>query len=228
MKFTRDEKSIRSNTFSGGSIKTTGLHKGFITKAYVRNSKSSEAIALHLDFLSEKGESGQIDLWHTKANGEPMERSVATIQGLMSLLDINDLREKNNDLIEQWNKTTKQIEQVRMTSYPQLLNQPIGTIWQVEEYIKQVEESDGVWINSNPIELKERAVFIAFCDPESKQTAIELLDDAEAQDIDKMLKRMDPVKRVNLPKAQLQQAKDTASTKKANDPDFDFNDSIPF
>jgi flagellin-specific chaperone FliS len=214
--FTRNEKAIRT-VYNAGSIKTTGFHKGFFTKAILRKSKSSDAEAIELSFLSTKGESGTITIWYQSAKGEELARGMSTIQGLMALLEIENLKEKKNDLVEVFNWDSKQVESVRMTTFPDLLNKPIGTVWQVEEYIKQVKQDDGSYANSNPIELKERAVFQTFCDAETKQTAIEILDDTEAQDIDKMLDRMEPVKRVNLPKAQLSQAKDTASTKRAEE-----------
>ena len=224
MQFTKNEASIRT-TYNAGSIKNTGYHKGLFTKAYLRKSKSSDAEAIHLDFLSDKGQSGQIDIWYQRANGETMERGESAIQGLMAILEIDDLKEKKNDLVEQYNWDTRQVEQVRMTTYPQLLNKQIGTVWQVEEYLKQAKQDDGTYANAIPLEIKERAVFITFCDPETDQTAIEKLDDTPATDIDKMLDRMEPVKRVNLPKAQVQQAKDTASAKRADE----WEDStIPF
>jgi hypothetical protein len=106
-----------------------------------------------------------------------------------------------------------------------LLSNANDTRRHAEEYLKQARQDDGTYANANPIEIKERAVFITFADAETHQTAIEKLDDHPAEEIARMLDNLLDIKRVNLPKAQLSQAKDTSQTKKADD---GFDMDIPF
>jgi hypothetical protein len=225
--FTANKTDAQNESFSSGAIKT-GFHAGVITKAYERLSKSSSAKALHLDFMSFTGGFGSIDLWHmsglgvqTDKNGKPLP-AIAQINQLMALLGIESLTPNPNGKVEVYDWDSKSTVERRMTTYPQLVNKTIGTVWQTEEYKKQ-EEKDGKWVDASTLEIKERAVWLKFCDSQTRQSAGEFINGSEAKLIDQFLIGLDDVKRVKLSPAQVAKAADTDVVKKASN-DFEFND----
>jgi hypothetical protein len=226
--FTLDKTHTQNESFSSGAIKT-GFHAGVITKAYERLSKSSSARALHLDFMSFTGGFGSIDLWHTSGlgvqtdkNGKPLP-AIAQINQLMALLGIESLTPNPNGKVEVYDWDSKTTVERRMTTYPQLVNKTIGTVWQTEEYKKQVDNGDGKWVDASPLEIKERAVWLKFCDSQTRQSAGEFINGSEAKLIDQFLVGLDEVKRVKLSPAQTAKAADTDTVKKAPNY-FEFND----
>jgi hypothetical protein len=230
--FKLDTKEAQNESFSSGQIKT-GFHSGVITKAYERLSQSSAAKALHIDFMSFTGGFGSIDLWHTSGQGVQVDKNgkplpaIAQIQQLMALLGLGDLRPNPNGKVEIYDWDLRASVEKRMTSYPQLVNKTIGTVWQTEEYIKQVRNDDGKYVNSNPVELKERAVWLKFCDAQTRQSAGEFINGQEAKLIDQFLVGLDEVKRVKLSPAHTVQAQDSEVIAKAADINFDV-DEFPF
>jgi len=225
--FTANKQDAQNESFSSGQIKT-GFHAGVITKAYERLSKSSAAKALHIDFMSFTGGFGSIDLWHTSGTGVQIDKNgkplpaIAQINQLMALLGIESLTPNPNGKVEVYDWNSKTTVEVRTPTYPQLINKTIGTVWQTEEYKKQ-EEKDGKWVDASPLEIKERAVWLKFCDSQTRQSAGEFINSSEAKLIDQFLVGLDEVKRVKLSPAQLAIAADTDAVKKAPN-DFEFND----
>ncbi|MDD3644368.1 MAG: hypothetical protein PHR19_02450 [Bacteroidales bacterium] len=226
--FTANKTDAQNESFSSGAIKT-GFHAGVITKAYERLSKSSAAKALHIDFMSFTGGFGSIDLWHTSGagvqvdkNGKPLP-AIAQINQLMALLGIESLTPNPNGKVEVYDWDSKSTVERRMTTYPQLVNKTIGTVWQTEEYKKQVDNGDGKLVDASPLEIKERAVWLKFCDSQTRQSAGEFINGSEAKLIDQFLVGLDEVKRVKLSPAKTAKAADTDAVKKAPN-DFEFND----
>lgn len=242
--FKRNDESVKNKTFSSGPIKTTGIHKGHFTKAYIRKSKvpGAQSEAIHFDFVSTGGGYGSFDIWYQDKQGGKLDRSIAQIHELMALLNIDDLKEKKNDLIDMYDFDLKAVKQVRVDSYPQLINKYIGTVWQAEEYIKQVaslnEDGDQVWIDTNPPEIRERAVFLEFCYAETHASGGEFLNGDEPVVIDKFVEGLPEIKRVNVSNSAARdgaivskaQGQPAAKTHMPAPPaDFDeFDDDIPF
>jgi len=226
--FTINKQDAQNESFSSGAIKT-GFHAGVITKAYERLSKSSAAKALHIDFMSFTGGFGSLDLWHTSGAGVQVDKNrkplpaIAQINQLMALLGLESLTPNPNGKVEIYDWDSKSTVERRMTTYPQLVNKTIGTVWQTEEYKKQVDNGDGKWVDASPLEIKERAVWLKFCDSQTRQSAGEFINGSEAKLIDQFLVGLDDVKRVKLSPAQTMQAADTDAVKKAPN-DFEFND----
>ena len=231
--FIANKTEAQNENFSSGAIKT-GFHAGVITKAYERLSKSSAAKALHLDFMSFTGGFGSLDLWHTSGlgvqvdkNGKPLP-AIAQINQLMALLGIESLTPNPNGKVEVYDWESKTTVERRMTTYPQLVNKTIGTVWQTEEYKKQVDNGDGKWVDASPLEITERAVWLKFCDSQTRQSAGEFINGSEAKLIDQFLVGLDEVKRVKLSPSQVVTASDTDAVKKAPN-DFDFDaEEFPF
>lgn len=224
--FTRDSKSVTSQSSVNFSrINKTGLYIGHFLKAYKRTSKvpGAQSEAIHFEFSSNEGY-GDFDIWFKGKDGADLERGVAQIQGLMALFDLDDLREKKNDLIDKYDFDLKAVTQVRVDSYPALIEKEIGVVWQMEEYIKQ-ENIDGTWRDTSPPIIKERAVMMRFCDAKTKQSAYEKLHDKDATEIDAYLDKLAGTKEV---KVSRQDREDGAIMAKAetlvNFDDFD----IPF
>jgi hypothetical protein len=225
--FTSNKQEAQNESFSTGPLKT-GFHAGVITKAYERLSQSSAAKALHIDFMSFTGGFGSIDLWHTSGSGLQVDKNgkplpaIAQIQQLMALLGLENLQPNPNGKVEIYDWDLRASVEKRMTTYPQLVNKTIGTVWQTEEYKKQVQV-DGKYVDASPIEIKERPVWLKFCDAQTRQSAGEFINGSEAKLIDQFLVGLDDVKRVKLSPAQTVQAADSAVTAKAPN-EFEFND----
>lgn len=229
--FTANKTEAQNESFSSGQIKT-GFHAGVITKAYERLSQSSAAKAIHLDFMSFTGGFGSIDMWHTSANGVQVDKNgkplpaIAQIQQLMALLGLENLQPFPNGKVEIYDWDSRSTVEKRMTTYPQLINKTIGTVWQTEEYKKQVQV-DGKYVDAQPVELKERAVWLKFCDSTTRQSAGEFINGTEAKLIDQFLVGLDEVKRIKLSPARTVLAADSAIIAKAIDFDA-FDADIPF
>jgi len=226
--FIANKTEAQNESFSSGAIKT-GFHSGVITKAYERLSNSSAAKALHIDFMSFTGGFGSIDLWHTSGQGVQVDKNgkplpaIAQIQQLMALLGLENLQPNPNGKVEIYDWDSRSTVEKRMTTYPQLVNKTIGTVWQTEEYKKQVQNTEGKYVDVQPIELKERAVWLKFCDAQTRQSAGEFINGSEAKLIDQFLIGLDDVKRVKLSQKETIQAADTNVVKKAPN-EFEFND----
>jgi hypothetical protein len=198
MKFTRDNSKVK--IFSAGAIKATGFYPCTITKAFDRDSQSSDAKALHLDLVTDSGQYASIDLWHTSGKGVQVDKNgrdlpaIQSINDLMVLLDLTDLQAKRG-LVHLYDFDLRQETEVKKMVYPELINQSIGCVFQMVESYKQVNIG-GVWQDSQ--ERVCRPEFLTFCDAETQASAAEFLKEIESVAIDKYIAGLEPIKNSQL------------------------------
>ena len=230
--FKRNEELIKSDTIYAGKITEQGFYVGKFTQAYVRKGANSESEAIHLEFVADSGHNGQIDIWHTNRVGAQLDSGVKKINDLLVLLNINELKEKKNDKIEVFDFVVRATVDKLVTSYPQLVGKPIGTVWKLVESVKQEKVGDS-WINNNPPQIIQKAEHVMFCDAESRATAHEFSKAIAPVYVDKYLSTLG-VKRVD---AYVMAAKDAQVIAKADNKmgsapvfnnDFDYSDDVPF
>lgn len=224
--FEFDQESVKSESFSGGRINSTGKYIGMALRAYEKVA-SSGSVAIHIDYITNDGKDGQIDIWHWsgKNGGQPVKFQVDFLQTLLASLSIGGkLQPKENVTIEVYDYDSKGMVSKRVTAYPQLENKQFGTVWQMEEYKKQKLE-DGVYVNTG--ELGERAVCVRFFDAATGQTGKEKLEKTDPVAIDAYVETLPDVKRLKLSGAQIIKAQDKHTINQANDFNMD-DDSFPF
>ncbi|MFA6278403.1 MAG: hypothetical protein WC622_16770 [Pedobacter sp.] len=227
LSFTLDQDAVKSESFSGGRINTTGKYIGLALRAYEKVAASGSK-AIHLDYISNDGKDGSIDIWHwsAKNGGQPVDFQVKFLQTLMASLGIANLTPKENTTIEVYDYDSKGMVSKRVTSYPQLENKQFGTVWQIEEYKKQKLEGT-VYVETG--ELGERAVCLRFFDAETGKTGKEKLEKTDAVAIDAFVDDLADVKRLKLSPQQVIKAQDAQIVNQASNSNSSFDDdSFPF
>ncbi len=227
--FTLDNEAATAESFSPGRIDKTGLLIGHFTAAYVRKSASSASEAIHLDFISTTGKTGSADLWYQGRDGTNNDKNGNKLSGynqvmtLMSLLGIQQLKTKPMT-VKKWDKELRGMVDTQVTGYPQLLDKPIGTVWQMTKSPKQISV-DGKWVTAQPVTYWDNAECLGFCNAETRLSA-------GGTDMQAWADRLEPIK---WPKEAVQ-AQDAAIIKQAqNQPNapvagtpFDDFENIPF
>jgi len=229
LSFTLDQNAVKSESFSGGRINATGKYIGLALRAYEKVAASGSK-AIHLDYISNDGKDGSIDIWHwsAKNGGQPVEFQVKFLQTLMASLSIAELKPKENTTIEVYEYASKGMVSKRVTSYPQLENKQFGTVWQMEEYEKQkIDETTGKYVSTG--EIGERAVCLRFFDAATGQTGKEKLEKTDAVAIDAFIDDLDDVKRIKLTPQQVIKAQDAHIVSQAANSNSSFDDdAFPF
>lgn len=226
LSFTLDQDAVKSESFSGGRINTTGKYIGMALRAYEKIADSGSK-AIHIDYITNDGKDGQIDIWHWsgKNGGQPVEFQIKLLQTLMAALSIPKLEPKENVTIEVYDFDAKGMVSKRVTAYPQLINKQFGTVWQVEEYEKQEKDSTGKYVGTG--EIKERVNCTRFFDAATGQTGKEKLEKTDPVAIDAYVDTLPDVKRLKLSGAKIVKAQDAQIISKASDFNMD-DDSFPF
>ena len=222
--FKKDTSKVKS--FSAGAIKETGIYKGTITKAHDRDSISSDAKAIHIDLVTDQGNYAIIDLWHTSGKGVSVDKNgrdlpaIQTINDLMVLLQLDELKSKPA-MINIYDFDLRREVEVKKMSYPALINQSIGCVFQMVESTKQVN-IDGVWQDAPTGERVCRPEFVCFCDYETYASPDEFLHEREATSIQRYVDSMESIKNS-------QHALDTRIIKQAqNQPNAPVKDAVNF
>lgn len=227
--FTQDKTKVRS--FSAGAIKDTGMYPGTITKAYERKSQSSEAVAIHIDFVADSGQYGQIDLWHTSGKGLSTDKNgrdlpaIGQINDLMCLLELESLDAKPG-VVKVYDFDLRQDVEQKKRIYPDLVGQSIGAVYQMVESIKQVN-TDGVWGDSPTGETVCRPEFLQFCSPDG-HSAAEFINGQDPVAIDRYLSGLDAVRNRAVDAHIIKQANNAANAPVKDAINIDFDDDIPF
>ena len=230
MSFKRDNSKVKS--FSTGAIKHTGMYLCTITKAFDRDSTSSEAKAIHFDLVSDTGQYASIDLWHTSGKGVQVDKNgrdlpaIQSINDLMVLLDLDDLQAKRG-FVHLYDYELKQEVEVKKMIYSDLINQSIGCVFQMVESTKQAN-INGTWQDSPSGERICRPEFLVFCDAQTHASAAEFLATEENPvAIEKYIAGLEPIKNSQLALGNHMQNAPVKDPVKTNDA-ADWGGDIPF
>ncbi len=196
--FKKDKTAIKEPISSFTKLKTTGAYTGHFTKAYEKESKSSESKAIHFEFTADTGESTGFDLWHTgqdgrylDKNGNPLSGFVG-VQELMTVLGIDDLRTKRMS-VDIYDFNLRKNITTNVVGYPALLNQHIGVFFQALKIAKQVNV-DGKWVAERPLQYYDGIEFVTFFEPLTGATASEIEFNKPASRINWLTKNAEVVK----------------------------------
>jgi hypothetical protein len=230
--FTKDTSKVRA--FSAGAIKETNMYPGTITKAYERKSLSSEAVAIHLDFVADTGQYASIDLWHTSGKGVSVDKNgrdlpaLSSINDLMVLLELDNLDAKPG-MVKIYDFDLRQDVDTKKRIYPDLVGQSIGAVFQMVETVKQVNQG-GVWGDSPTGEKICRPEFLQFCSPDG-HSAAEFMNGKEPVAIERYLDGLDAVRNRAEDKHIIKQANNAENAPVKDAVDFfksPIDDYIPF
>jgi len=225
--FKKDTTTVRD--FAAGAIKSTGFYAGTITKAYDRNSLSSDAKAIHIDFVADNGQSGQIDLWHTAGtglqtdkNGKPLP-AIRSINDLLVIVDVDDLKSKPG-MVDIFDYDLREDVKTKKMIYPELVGRHIGAVFQMVSEGKR-SQVNGEWKTSTT-EFKNRAEFKQFATDDGL-SAREFLDGSEPVAIQKYVDSLESVKGEDA--HIIKQASNQPNTPSGAAPaEDDYEDDIPF
>ena len=210
--FKLSAKSAKKGDYIGGqSITKTGGYDGkFISVKKI--IASTGTIGVEFSFKSENdGTAGFLSIYIQKKDGTLLP-DYDTLNAIMACMKVKSITEKQMD-IEEYSKTKEKMIKVNRPCYPELMGKPIGMVLQREEYYR-TDNSIGATMG----------IYAAY-NVESRQTAIEILDQKKPERLEKIL---DVVKDKKVAK------KTTPKTANAGDlPDGDFDDDaydddIPF
>lgn len=217
MAFIRDDKKIKESSYTpkSGRISETGKYTGFFTKAYDHESESSSR-AIRFEFVTDHGQTQQFDIYYWSGKKDEAIKFAfdVHINPLLSILDIDELDTKKAQ-VEIWDFDLRGTVKTKVDSYNDLLNKPIGCVFQMVEYKK------------NNGELSERAEFQLFFDAETEQTAKEKLLNESSEALDDFVVSLAPVKALVLGHKAETKAKDAKIVNLAKEMD-DFDDDIVF
>lgn len=168
-----DTNSAREGANVGGQrITETGAYTGVFTKAkHFTNDKGTTGI--DFAFESTSGQNAYFQIYTKNNKGESIfgEKQLQAIMACMKLRGINP----SQATIEEFNFDSRQVEKVQATVFKELMNTPVGVVLQKEYYTK------------NSGEAGERMNFFTAFDPKTKQMADEVLDQLQAEKLDKVM-----------------------------------------
>jgi hypothetical protein len=180
--YTLDTDAAKQADNGGNRINETGKYIGKFTKAKkVVSNQGTEGI--EFAFESNNGQSADyLSVWTINKDGKQIY-GFKQLMALMTCLRIRDIDSKQGE-VEEFDTTTKQVVKRKAEIFAALMSKPIGVLLQMEEY----EKKDGT--------VGERPVFAGFFDPQTEQTAGEILDKREAEQLTKMVASLQPVKKL--------------------------------
>lgn len=194
-----------------GRITETGAYIGIFTRAEsVLSQKNTRGI--EFTFVDDEENSADyLSLWTMKENGETIF-GYNVLMSLMTCLNLRGITEKDG-LVAKYDDTAKQVVNMRVPLYQELMHKRIGVLLQAEEY----KARDG--------SIKTRMSIAGFFDPKTNLMAREILDRKTTPEmLDKAIKRMPPVRKLSGNHA----AASGNSTSFSSGPSGTFDDDIPF
>ncbi|GLS27766.1 hypothetical protein [Marinibactrum halimedae] len=158
----------------GGSnrIDTTGAYAGLFTKAK-HIQATTGTIGIEFEFEDSSGATARMTLYLVGKDGSQL-RGGKTLQAMMLCMGVQQTIPVNG-MVKEYDFDSKSEVERSAFIYPELLGKPIGLLIQMEEYEKQ-DKTIG----------RKPNIYAPF-NAKSRQTSVELLDQAPAQKLDKML-----------------------------------------
>jgi hypothetical protein len=153
-------------------VAKTGAYTGIFTKAKHVLAQTGAA-GIEFEFESANKEQARFTLYTHNKDGQAIF-GAKQLQALMAVLKLRNIAAKPAQ-IEEYNYDSGQKEKIDAEVYPELTGKPVGVVFQMEEYL------------SGQGELKMRPNFFAPFDANSKQMAVEILDQKSAGGLDKIL-----------------------------------------
>lgn len=205
--YTLDTEAAKQADNGGARINETGKYIGQFTKAKkVVSNQGTEGI--EFSFESTTGQSADyLSVWTINKDGKQIY-GFKQLMALMTCLKVREIDSKQGD-VEEYDTVAKQVVKRKAEIYPALMNKFIGVLLQMEEY----EKKDGT--------TAERPVFAGFFDPQTEQTAAEILEKREPETLAKMVANLVPVKK-------LKGARTTPAVSESYGSGSTFDDDIPF
>lgn len=125
------EFDSKKAAFVGGRLETTGAYTGSLTNCYKIVSKGG-AEGVVFDAATDGGQSVSWTIWTVAKNGNPIDRGLSAIHGLMSILDLQNLKENSSHTAEVYDFELKGMVTKKVVGYPQAINKPVGFMIQME------------------------------------------------------------------------------------------------
>lgn len=203
-----DTDAAKQADNGGARINETGKYIGQFAKAKKVISKQGTE-GIEFSFEATNGQTADyLTVWTINKDGEQIY-GYKQLMALMTCLKVRNIETKAGE-VEEYDSVAKQVVKAKAEIFPALMGKPIGVLLQMEEY----EKKDGT--------VGEKAAFAGFFDPQTEQTAAEILEKREAGALANMVSRLLPVKRLKGSRP-VQSADAQCST-----PDNFRDDDIPF
>lgn len=155
-------------------IQTSGAYVGTITKAKHVVSGSKGAHGIEFSFEAEQEKADYMTLWVMKQDGSVIEYFQGIADSIATCMKQREYSAQQATITE-YDYTTRQKAQVQAWVYPALMNKPVGLILQAEE--RQKNNGDVV----------TRMNIVGAFDAQTRQTAVEILDKAEPELLNKIV-----------------------------------------
>lgn len=161
----------------GGSsrISGSGAYIGVLTKAK-HIVATTGAVGVECEFESKVGEQARFTLYTHNKSGE-LIYGCKQLQALMAVLKLRGIQPQQAT-IEEYDFDSRQVVKVQAEIYPDLMNKPVGVVFQMEEYM------------NGSGDVKMRPNFFAPYNAETSQLAVELLDQEPAKKLEKILQNL--------------------------------------
>ncbi len=155
-------------------IQTSGAYVGTITKAKHVISRHKQTHGIEFAFESPQGKADFMTLWVMQANGSVIEGFQGIADSIAACMKQREYSPQQASITE-YNFETRQEEQTQAWIYPALMNKPVGLVLQAEEYRK----GNG--------DIATRMNIVAAFDAQTRQTAVEILDGAQPEMLDRIV-----------------------------------------
>jgi len=191
-------------------ITENGGYPGVFTKAK-HLVAGTGAVGIEFGFEAVDGSTAYFQLYTKNKDGDAIFGE-KQLMALMTCLKIKSMAPQQA-MIEEYDFNSKQVQKVKATVYPELMNKPIGIVFQKEHYIKNNGDNG------------ERMLFFAAFDTQTKQTANEILDQKPAERLEKLLANL---KDKNSPPVTGRTTPANTAATQNQVINNDFDDEIPF
>lgn len=206
-------KEAAKQAGEGARIESTGAYTGILTKVKWTVAQSNAA-GYELDFKSTTGQVAErLTIYTIGRNGQALKIGENNIAALLCCLGVKEANPQTGQ-VQEYDFESKQKVLNNVYLFPDAMNKPIGLVLQKDTYTK-ANGDDGV-------RMQLECAFHA----ETKRTAKEMIDQTDAENIDKILEYLgDKDSRKTPSNGQATHTQQSTSSPAVYD---DFDDSIPF
>lgn len=209
MQFNLDPNAAREGSDRASNrINATGAYTGKIIQAYVHKGNETQSEGLKIDFESDEGQTvSGLYICYKNKEGQDNKIGINQINALMACLKLRQVNQAQGT-ISTWDYDQNKEVSKPAIVFTEFIGQPVGLFLQ-----KELSTYDGTD--------REKMVFFAPFNAETRQTSIEILDNKPAETIQKMIEQVgDKDKRQSVSRSAQNNMQDPYA-----DP---FNDDIPY
>lgn len=205
--YTTSAQSAREGDTSSQRITESGAYIGTITLAEAVTAGTG-AKGIELSFESTDKQTANYLTMYTRNKDGQYIYGEKQLNALLVCMRVKGITPQQMT-VKKYDFDLKQEVEQLVTAYPEMMKKPIGLVLQKEQYEKK---SGGIG---------ERMSLFSFFDPETRKTAIEILDDKPAKKLDSILASLKD-KTISASQPQAQPMSENPAHGMDDDEDFPF------